>query len=162
MHRSRRLITFGGGLFMRLLIVRVIVAIAMGCIAIVMSVTGPTGPNPGRTAVLTAIGVISWIVAVSWLVKRLSDSVEHLESAAQRVAAGDYSPIQRIPMPTPELEQLQTAFVSMIGKLDAARSALDVQMKEERAVREELQSLQRQVIRQERLAAVGLLVSGVA
>jgi C4-dicarboxylate-specific signal transduction histidine kinase len=35
-------------------------------------------------------------------------------------------------------------------------------MAEERRIREELQSLQRQVIRQERLAAVGQLVSGVA
>lgn len=35
-------------------------------------------------------------------------------------------------------------------------------MAEERQIREEVQSLQRQVIRQERLAAVGLLVSGVA
>jgi signal transduction histidine kinase len=36
------------------------------------------------------------------------------------------------------------------------------QVREERRMREELESLQRQVIRQERLAAIGVLVSGVA
>jgi two-component system, NtrC family, sensor kinase len=42
------------------------------------------------------------------------------------------------------------------------RQALDMQMAEERRMRQELESLQGQVIRQERLAAVGQLVSGVA
>ena len=40
--------------------------------------------------------------------------------------------------------------------------ALDHQVEQERKMRETLQSLQRQVVRQERLAAVGVLVSGVA
>src|SRR5213078_91174 len=40
--------------------------------------------------------------------------------------------------------------------------ALDRQVEQERKMREVLQSLQRQVVRQERLAAVGVLVSGVA
>src|SRR6185436_9931481 len=40
--------------------------------------------------------------------------------------------------------------------------AIDRQMKEERRMRLEVQSLQQQVIRQERLAAIGVLVSGIA
>src|SRR5262249_33867613 len=40
--------------------------------------------------------------------------------------------------------------------------ALAHQVEQERKTREMLQSLQRQVVRQERLAAVGILVSGVA
>jgi len=65
-------------------------------------------------------------------------------------------------MPTREFAELQDAFDVMLRRFNDTRSALDSQMTEERRMREELQSLQRQVIRQERLAAVGQLVSGVA
>jgi signal transduction histidine kinase len=65
-------------------------------------------------------------------------------------------------MPTREFAELQDAFDLMLRRFNDTRSALDGQMAEERRMREELQSLQRQVIRQERLAAVGQLVSGVA
>jgi two-component system NtrC family sensor kinase len=50
----------------------------------------------------------------------------------------------------------------MAANLREARQALDQQVEQERKMREMLQSLQRQVVRQERLAAVGILVSGVA
>ena len=50
----------------------------------------------------------------------------------------------------------------MAANLRATRDALDRQVEQERKMREMVQSLQRQVVRQERLAAVGLLVSGVA
>jgi two-component system NtrC family sensor kinase len=50
----------------------------------------------------------------------------------------------------------------MAANLSEARDALDRQVEQERKMREMLQSLQRQVVRQERLAAVGALVSGVA
>jgi len=50
----------------------------------------------------------------------------------------------------------------MAANLREAHDALDHQVEQERKMRETLQSLQRQVVRQERLAAVGVLVSGVA
>jgi two-component system NtrC family sensor kinase len=50
----------------------------------------------------------------------------------------------------------------MAANLRETHDALDRQFEQERKVRETLQSLQRQVVRQERLAAVGVLVSGVA
>jgi C4-dicarboxylate-specific signal transduction histidine kinase len=50
----------------------------------------------------------------------------------------------------------------MITNLRAAQDALAAQVAEERRVQEEKESLQRQLIRQERLAAIGVLVSGVA
>src|SRR5262245_66538113 len=50
----------------------------------------------------------------------------------------------------------------MAANLRQAQRALDHQVEQERKMRETLQSLQRQVVRQERLAAVGVLVSGVA
>src|SRR5437868_3781139 len=113
----------GGGLFTRLLVIQVVIALVLGGLAILLSVFRP-GPDPGRTIILTLIGVVSWIVVVTWLVRRLSKSVGHLESAAQRVAGGDYGPIQRVPMPTGDLERLQDAFVQMIERLDSARSDL--------------------------------------
>ena len=65
-------------------------------------------------------------------------------------------------MPNRELAQLQDAFITMAANLREAHEALDHQVEQERKMRETLQSLQRQVVRQERLAAVGVLVSGVA
>jgi C4-dicarboxylate-specific signal transduction histidine kinase len=65
-------------------------------------------------------------------------------------------------MPSREMEQLQSAFIDMLSKLREAQDKLGAQIAEERRMREELQSLQRHVIRQERLAAIGVLVSGVA
>src|SRR5581483_444466 len=65
-------------------------------------------------------------------------------------------------MPNLELSELQNSFVTMAGNLRDAHNALDRQIEQERKVRETLQSLQRQIVRQERLAAVGVLVSGVA
>ena len=65
-------------------------------------------------------------------------------------------------MPSREMEQLQDSFIEMVDKLREAREGIAAQVDEERRMREELESLQRQVIRQERLAAIGVLVSGVA
>ena len=143
-----------------------VVLILPALIALVLTAVdyalGPSSWPLGRTVALIAVGLVAWAAVVGWLFRQLSGSVTHLESAAQRVASGDYGPLRRRPMLTPYLARLQDAFELMVLRLQEARSALDQQMSEERAMREELQSLQRQVIRQERLAAVGLLVSGVA
>lgn len=81
---------------------------------------------------------------------------------AGRVAAGDLSPPSPIKMPSREMEQIQRSVIEMVNKMRQAREAIAAQVSEERHIREELQSLQRQVIRQERLAAIGVLVSGIA
>jgi len=65
-------------------------------------------------------------------------------------------------MPSAEMEQLQQTVAGMITSLKRARESIASQVDDERRMREELQSLQQQVIRQERLAAIGVLVSGVA
>ncbi len=65
-------------------------------------------------------------------------------------------------VPNLELAEVQDSFITMAASLRDAREALDRQIEQERKMRETLQSLQRQVVRQERLAAVGVLVSGVA
>ena len=61
-----------------------------------------------------------------------------------------------------EVGALQDAFVTMSENLRQTRDALDRQAEQERRMREMVESLQRQVVRQERLAAVGVLVSGIA
>src|SRR3989442_2149354 len=103
-------------------------------------------------AILT-FGLIGLALVAMVVSRQLVRSVSHLESAARRVASGDLRPLERQQMPTSELTSLQDAFDLMVQRLDEARQAIDRQVTEERQVREELQSLQRQVIRQERVAA---------
>jgi C4-dicarboxylate-specific signal transduction histidine kinase len=81
---------------------------------------------------------------------------------AGRVAAGDLSAPTPIKMPSREMEQIQHSVIEMVNKMRHAREAIAAQIDEERRIRQELESLQRQVIRQERLAAIGVLVSGIA
>ena len=115
-----------------------------------------------RSFLILVLGLAAWLLVALAFSRRLTQSLGHLETNAQRIAAGDFSPIEQMPMPTREFEELQRAFDLMLRRFNESRTALDSQMAEERRIRQELQSLQRQVIRQERLTAVGQLVSGVA
>ncbi len=115
-----------------------------------------------RSFTVLGLGLAGWLIVAFVLSRRLGSSVSHLHSTARRIAAGDFSPMQHKPMLSREFADLQVAFDAMLHRFNATRGALDAQMTEERRIREELQSLQGQVIRQERLAAVGQLVSGVA
>ncbi len=84
-------------------------------------------------------------------------------AAAQRIAAGDFSPMRAQADALARVRaSCRSAFDLMLRRFNETRHALDAQMAEERRIRQELESLQGQVIRQERLAAVGQLVSGVA
>ena len=94
--------------------------------------------------------------------ERSTRGVVTLHGAAQQIARGDLSAPSPAKAPNLEIAELQKAFITMAANLRATRDALDRQVEEERKMREMVQSLQRQVVRQERLAAVGLLVSGVA
>ena len=115
-----------------------------------------------RSFTVLVLCLAGWLVVAAVLSRRLGQSVAHLDAQAQRIAAGDFSPFEHKRMATREFAELQQAFDQMLKRFNETRTALDGQMAEERGMREELQSLQRQVIRQERLAAVGQLVSGVA
>lgn len=94
--------------------------------------------------------------------RRWLKAFDHLDETAKRVSRGDLSAMRVTPMPTDEMERLQQTVSSMITNLQRARESIAAQVSDERRMREELQSLQQQVIRQERLAAIGVLVSGVA
>jgi C4-dicarboxylate-specific signal transduction histidine kinase len=107
-------------------------------------------------------GLAGVLVLMLWLSRHTSRGLEVLRSGAQRIAGGDLSPPPRGLIPNLEVGQLHDAFVTMAANLRETRSALDRQVEEERKMREELQSLQRQLVRQERLAAVGVLVAGIA
>ena len=116
-----------------------------------------------RRSMVIVVAAIAAILALSLSFSHhLSRALGSIREAAQRIAGGDLSPPKRGPMVSLELAELQDAFVTMAGNLRRAHEALDHQVEQERKIREMLQSLQRQVVRQERLAAVGVLVSGVA
>ena len=115
-----------------------------------------------RSLVILFGAVASWLFIAWILSNRLVDAVGYLDNTAQRIASGDFGPIRPKRMFSLEFAELQAAFESMLQRFNATRDQLDAQMAEERRMREELESLQGQVIRQERLAAVGQLVSGVA
>lgn len=94
--------------------------------------------------------------------RRWLRAFDHLDATARRVSRGDLSPLESQPMPTAEMVRLQQSVSGMITNLNSARESIAAQVDHERRMREEVQSLQQQVIRQERLAAIGVLVSGVA
>lgn len=115
-----------------------------------------------RTSTVLVLGLLGWLIVVLVMSRRFTGAVSHLRTTAQRIADGDFSPLEHKPMVSREFADLQDAFDAMLKRFNDTRQTLDAQMAEERQVRTELQSLQGQVIRQERLAAVGQLVSGVA
>jgi signal transduction histidine kinase len=119
-------------------------------------------PLWGRDLVLSVSGICLVVYLALQLSRLMSTGVNRMRDAAQRIADGDLSPPVRAPAANLELAGLQDAFITMAANLRAAHDALDRQVEQERRTREAMQLLQRQVVRQERLAAVGVLVSGVA
>jgi C4-dicarboxylate-specific signal transduction histidine kinase len=106
---------------------------------------------------LVVILGLSLLFSKGWLA-----SLQEIGGAAERVAKGDLSPYVPKKVGSAELHQLHQSINAMIDNLRGAQEAVAAQVAEERRVREEKESLQRQLIRQERLAAIGVLVSGVA
>ncbi len=104
-----------------------------------------------------AIIVASMLMAISG-----TRSLEALRTQARRIAAGDLTPPAPLTMPNLELGQLQDAFVTMASSLRQAREAAERQVEQERRLNRTLQSLQQHVVRQERQAAVGQLMHGMA
>jgi C4-dicarboxylate-specific signal transduction histidine kinase len=101
--------------------------------------------------------LLTWMFARRWL-----KAFDHLDATAKRVSRGDLTPLETRPMPTAEMDRLQQTVSSMITNLQSARASIAAQVDDERRMRQEVESLQQQVVRQERLAAIGVLVSGVA
>jgi C4-dicarboxylate-specific signal transduction histidine kinase len=115
-----------------------------------------------RNVAITGGAVLFTLLVQFLLVRSYSSAFDGALRFSARVAAGDLEPPTPMKMPSREMEDLQNAFINMVATLKETQNALGAQVTEERRMREELESLQRQVIRQERLAALGVLVSGVA
>jgi len=115
-----------------------------------------------RNIIISSSGILAVLLLSLGLSTLIGRGIKGLRDAVQRIADGDLSPPVETPVPNLELAQLQNAFITMAANLRETQDKLDRQFEQERKVRETLQSLQRQVVRQERLAAVGVLVSGVA
>jgi signal transduction histidine kinase len=133
------------------------------------SVGIPTSVARARTAPIyrrnLGISVVSTVLVFGFAFifgRRWLKAFDHLDDTARRVSRGDLSPLESQPMPTAEMAHLQETVGNMITSLHTARAAIAAQVDDERRMREEVQSLQQQVVRQERLAAIGVLVSGVA
>ena len=119
-------------------------------------------PTYRRNILLLSVTTLLLVALGVWLARRFVRDLTQLRNAAVRIAGGDLSPPAVSLSSNLELAEVQDAFANMALRLRDTRDALDRQFEQERKMREMLQSLQRQVVRQERLTAVGLLVSGVA
>jgi C4-dicarboxylate-specific signal transduction histidine kinase len=120
------------------------------------------GPIYRRILAISGIATLILLALEAVFVRRWLTSLLHLEQSADRVGAGDLRTPPRTGMPSRELEHLRNAFSDMVDKLRGAREAIARQVEEERRMREEVELLQQQIIRQERLAAIGVLLSGIA
>lgn len=135
----------------------------------VASVGIPTAVARARTAptyrrnvsiALASTGIVFFLTLV--IARRWLSAFDHLDETAHRVSRGDLSPLEQKRMPTAEMAHLQQTLDGMITSLRNARESIAAQVDDERQMREEVERLQQQVVRQERLAAIGVLVSGVA
>ena len=115
-----------------------------------------------RNLIIISVALFSILGFAFWISWQTAIDLKRLQVAAQKIASGDLSPPAQRQVQNREMEQLQSSFVTMAARLRDARDTVERQMAQERKMLEAVQSLQRQVVRQERLAAVGLLVSGVA
>jgi len=112
---------------------------------------------------IIVVGITLFTLILEFLLLRpYTRAFDRAIDFAGRVASGDMTAPEPARMPSLEMERLQNSVIEMLAKLREAREAVAAQVAEERRMRQELESLQRQVIRQERLAAIGVLVSGVA
>jgi signal transduction histidine kinase len=114
--------------------------------------------------VLGAGVVIAGIVA-SILARSLSLPVEQLVEATERMGAGDLK-VRADATRSGEIGQLALSFNAMAGRLEAASAGLEetVRRRTEELSRTiaELERAQDELVRQEKLAALGSLVAGVA
>ena len=118
-----------------------------------------TSPSIPLVAFSIMALVLALLLTLSWRAIRALTRVSEL---AQRAARGDLSTMVTSDLGVAELNQLRDSLTDTISRLRDTQQALGAQVEEERRIRSEKDALQRKLIRQERLAAVGDLVSGVA
>jgi C4-dicarboxylate-specific signal transduction histidine kinase len=115
-----------------------------------------------RTIAISGIATLVLLALEGVFARRWLRSFATLEAHARRVGQGDYRSPPHEPMPSRELERLRDTFATMVTRLREAHDDIARQVEEERQMRQEVELLQQQVVRQERLAAIGVLLSGIA
>jgi C4-dicarboxylate-specific signal transduction histidine kinase len=116
-----------------------------------------------RRNLVVSVGALGASFLLSlWMASVLSAHLNEFRAAVRRVAAGDLASTAAMPGPNRELNELQAEFFDMARSLSTSQEAVKQQVLHERRLNETLQSLQGQVVRQERLAAVGALAAGLA
>ena len=101
-----------------------------------------------RMVAISGGATVVMLLLAAAFIRRWLPALGRLEIAADRVGSGDLTPPPELHMPSREMGHVHDAFREMVEKL--------------RTARQNVQSLQLQVIRQERLAAIGVLISGIA
>jgi two-component system NtrC family sensor kinase len=114
---------------------------------------------------IAILGVGLVILMSVRVARRISEPIHAMALAAQRVAAGDYSPkVQAVSQD--ELGYLASSFNTMTSELERAHDALTESADSlERKVEQrtaELKTMQAHLLKTEKLAAVGKLAAGVA
>jgi C4-dicarboxylate-specific signal transduction histidine kinase len=120
------------------------------------------GPVYQRIVLISGLATVILLVVQWAFLGRWLPSLRRFEQDVDRVGRGDLTTPEPVSMPSRELEHLREAFSGMVDRLRGAQAAIAAQVEEERRMRTRVESLQQQVIRQERLAAIGVLVSGIA
>ncbi len=114
------------------------------------------------TIVVTTAVALVWLLVTFWMTRDLSRQIQQLCDAARRVARGDSPQVTADGSLSKDLAPLQASLVTIAENLRQTRAELARQIEQERETREVLETSQRHLVRQERLAAVGLLLAGVA
>ena len=121
-----------------------------------------TAPIYRRNSILAMVSTVFAFLVMLLVARQWLSAFDHLDETARRISRGDLSPLEQKRMPAAEMDHLQQTVGSMITSLRGAHESIAAQVDDERRMREAVESLQQQVVRQERLAAIGVLVSGVA
>lgn len=120
-------------------------------------------PQRDRNLIIAGLFFACSVGLLLWVTGRMSSNLIRLQHDVARIADGDLTTV--IPQDDAsslEVHELRASVMRMAENLSDARTTLDRQLEQERSMNEELQSLQRQVVRQERMAAVGQLAAGLA
>jgi C4-dicarboxylate-specific signal transduction histidine kinase len=118
-------------------------------------------PIGQRTLAMLVLVLLGWVLLMLWSRRGFRQQLDRLREAAEQTARGElFSPAER--SIDSELVPLHEAFTTLADTLRRTRSELEAQVEQEREVRDMLEMLQLHIVRQERLAAIGLLLAGVA
>ena len=123
---------------------------------------GPVAPGIGLVLGFTFFS--STIVALSGyalLRRRLLSPVARLQSATQAIAGGEFETVVRVDAAR-ELSELASALNVLAVSLQSYRARTREQVESLEAANQELQSVQRQLIRSAQLASVGRMAAGIA